>query len=116
MNYETTVARNQGGKLQAKTVIDLGADNREMHVVTDKAYRKGIDCTATVYTITMDGRGLQHIFGLGKGGDFSATLASDVSKIATEKNLRTMHAAALEGIEDVLAKARAHYALGKDKA
>lgn len=107
------VTRTPRGELQAQTCIPLGTDRRELRITTDKAYRGGIECEASVVQMSEDGRSYTHAFAMsshGKG-DFRKTLATDRTKRATEKALATMHAAALAGADAVLQEARDFYAL-----
>jgi len=49
------------------------------------------------------------VLGVGGGGDFSRTLASQPGARGTEKAIRAMHAQALAQLEEVRAQALAHY-------
>lgn len=104
--------------------IDLGLtrndySNRPTRAVltieTDKAYRTGIDSDAKVQ---WHGAGFRtHAFGLGGGGDFSKTIAKNLTARATQKAIDTLHAQTFtpETIAALTAEALAYYAEGKDK-
>lgn len=108
-----TMERDRNGKLRAKTTIVLGFDSRELHVETSKSYRGGVSCEATVFKVTENC--MQHAMGLGRGGDFSRTLARNPDARATEKTIRTMHVGAMAGIDAIVAEATTYYAEGRDK-
>lgn len=103
ISYETTVTRGRDG-VEAKTVIDLGYDGRELHVTTCKRGCGGLSTMANVFTRTEGGSLTCVLF-----QDFHARLAEDRTARCTDKAIRTMHAQALDDIEAVLTKAKAQH-------
>lgn len=101
--------RDDQGSLFAETCIPLGFERRELRIKTRKAYRGGVQSSAMVVQVSVDQRSFTHVMGFGGGGDFSVELARDPKARTTEKTVRALHAAALLGVDDVLAKARVHY-------
>lgn len=108
----TTLSRTMRGDLQALTIITLdAAARRELHITTDKNVNGGLSSDASVYHITPDGRGRVHAFSFRPGeGDFRKTLTYAPKTRATEKAIRTMHAATLEAAAAIEQEARNWYA------
>lgn len=103
MTYETTISRSRNG-VEAKTVIPFGYGGRELHINTSKRGYGGLSSTAHAWTRTTDNTLTCVLF-----QDFNTTLEKDPKARCTEKTIRTMHAKALEGIDDVLAAAKAQH-------
>lgn len=103
--YTVTYSRDRDGKAQAETVIPLGFDRRELRITTRKSFRPGIQSQAQVVQVSEDGK--SHSFAM--FADYNTRLEEDRMARCTEKTIAAMHARALEGIEDVLTAARAHY-------
>lgn len=101
MTYETTVKRNRDG-LEAETRIPLGFDRRELRITTSKGSR-GVYTGALVVQVT--DRGFTFVL----CQDYRKTLAQDKAARATEKTIRTMHAAVLANVDAVVAEAKAFY-------
>lgn len=102
---ETKVTRSIRGELQALTTIPLfEVGDRVLQVTTFKS-SPGIVCDAQVVQ-EHDGMITFVIF-----QDYHKTLVRDRTARATEKNIRSVHAQGLAGIEAVLAEARQQYAV-----
>lgn len=104
-NYTVTYSRDREGKAQAETIIPLGFDRRELRIKTHKSYRPGLQSQAQVVQVSEDGNS----YSFAMFSDYSTRLEEDKVARCTEKTIAAMHARALEGIEDVLTAARAHY-------
>lgn len=88
---------------EAKTTLEMGTANRVLIVTTGKT-TGGMVTRAVVNTDNGDGFLVWNMF-----GDFNArTFFKGVR--CTEKTVRELHQQALDGIEQTLAAARAHYA------
>ena len=109
MSYTTNAGRNMRGERYVRTVIALGFDRRILEIETNKNGNGGISCDATVFQISEDGRGKPHAFGPGGGGDFRTTPPAARTGRAPEQALLTMHQAGMQGIDAVIAAAKAHY-------
>lgn len=111
--YEIVLKRDRWDKLSANTTIPLGAERRELRIHTSKSGNGVVSCSADVVQRSEDGLSYQQAFALSKysRGDYCKTLAHVLQARATEKTIRTMHAAALAGIDAVLTEARAHYGI-----
>ena len=105
MTYETILSRGHDKSLRAKTIIPLGFDRRELHVLTSKGSRGAIVCAAQCVQVAEDGRSFSFIL----FGDFRKTLANSPAR-CTEKELSRVHAEGLAGIEACIAECRAFYA------
>jgi len=88
---------------EAKTTIDMGMANRVLIVSTGKT-NGGVITRAVVNTDSGDGFLTWDLF-----GDFSARTVYKGAR-CTEKTVRELHQLALDGIEQTLAAAAAHYA------
>ena len=88
---------------EAKTTIDMGTANRVLIVTTGKT-TGGMVTRAVVNTDNGDGFLTWDLF-----GDFSARTVYKGAR-CTEKTVRELHQLALDGIEQTMAAAVAHYA------
>lgn len=88
---------------EAKTTIDMGAANRVLIITTGKT-TGGMATRAVVNTDSGDGFLSWDLF-----GDFNARTIYKGAR-CTEKTVRELHQLALDGIEQTMAAARAHYA------
>lgn len=104
--------RDASGSVFAETCIPLGFERRELRIKTRKAYRGGVQCSAMVVQVSVDRRSYTYAMGLGGGGDFSIDIAREPKARTTEKTVRAMHAAGLLRVDEILARARAHYPQG----
>lgn len=103
MTYGYELKRGRGGLL-AHTRIPLGFDNRVLDLDTSK-YSIGLACSANVVKMAADGFGWSFVM----FQDYNRTVARDPKARATKNAIVSMHVAALAGIEQILAEARAHY-------
>lgn len=88
---------------EAKTTIDMGTANRVLIVTTGKT-TGGMVTRAVVNTDNGDGFLTWDLF-----GDFSARTVYKGAR-CTEKTVRELHQLALDGIEQTMTAAAAHYA------
>ena len=93
---------------EAKTTIDMGAENRVLIVSTGKT-NGGMITRAVVNTDNGDGFLVWDLF-----GDFNSRTVYKGAR-CTEKTVRELHQLALDGIEQTLAAAKAHYAAKEAK-
>lgn len=109
MDYEISISRDSSNALQAKTTIPLAQDRRELRITTSKnTSRGGIGTHASVVQVSEDGRLYSHML----FQDYSKQIARDAKGRATEKNIRAMHALALESLPAILAEVTAQYGYG----
>ncbi len=102
MSYQVHIARNMRGDLFAETNIEFGA-GRLLRISTHKSSR-GMVCSAIAGQATAG-----NCFMYAPFSDFSRTLAADRAARCTEKTVRTMHAAGLAQVAELLQAAAAHY-------
>lgn len=93
---------------EAKTTIDMGAENRVLIVTTGKT-TGGMVTRAVVNTDNGDGFLVWDLF-----GDFNKRTVYKGAR-CTEKTVRELHQLALDGIEQTMAAAVAHYAAKEAK-
>lgn len=99
---DTKISKGHEG-WEAKTTVDMGAANRVLIVTTGKT-NGGMATRAVVNTDNGDGFLTWDLF-----GDFSARTFYKGAR-CTEKAVRELHQLALDGIEQTMAAAVAHYA------
>lgn len=96
-----TISKGRDG-WEAKTTVDMGTANRVLIVSTRKT-NGGVITRAMVNTSSGDGFLTWDLF-----VDFSARTVYKGAR-CTEKTVRELHQLALDGIEQTLAAAAAHY-------
>lgn len=99
---DTNISKGREG-WEAKTTVDMGAAKRVLIVTTGKT-NGGMVTRAVVNTDSGNGFLVWEMF-----GDFSARTFYKGAR-CTEKTVRELHQLAVDGIEQTLADARAHYA------
>lgn len=90
---------------RAKDLIDFDGP-RKLCVETYK-YSGSMITRAAVNTYT--DYGFSHAFGLAGGGDYSERVIVSAER-ATEKTIAKQHAEAMEQLEQIIQRAKAHYA------
>lgn len=104
---ETKIFKGNDG-WEAKTTVKMGEGNRVLIITTGKA-TGGMVNRAIVNTDNGDGFLTWDLF-----GDFSTRTIHKGAR-CTEKNVRELHQSALDGIEQTMAAAKAHYAAKEAK-
>lgn len=104
---DTNISKGREG-WEAKTTVDMGAAKRVLIVTTGKT-TGGMVTRAVVNTDNGDGFLVWEMF-----GDFSARTFYKGAR-CTEKTVRELHQLALDGIEQTMAAAVAHYAAKEAK-
>lgn len=103
MKYEIKFERDHWKKLSAETVIDLGFDQRELHITSVKADRGGLVCRATCVQRTEPG-----VFCWTPYQDFTATLATSEHK-GTQGALERLQLKGLEDLDNLILAVKKHY-------
>lgn len=104
MSYQFDVVRNMSGDLCAETFVPIGDSGRVLRISTHKNSR-GLITAAYAGIESCGGR----MFSYAPFSDFSRTVHHGQSSRCTEKNIRTMHAAGLAQVAELLQAAAAHY-------
>lgn len=111
VHHLTGVHVDRYGHKTVRTTVDLGGFERHQLRIETTKCGGSVDTDATVVVLSEDGNGFTHTFGLRclLSGDWRKTLIREQGVRATEKALKTQHAAALVCLDDILAQARGHY-------